>query len=145
MPFEYKTTRRVEFADTDMAGIMHFANFFRFMESAEHGFFRALGLSIAGQEIEGVRIGWPRVHVECDFISPLRFEDEVEIHLEVRAVNRKSIVYDFMILRLADESRTEAAKGSFTVACVAWDAAGGKMKAVPIPEPVRKMIQANVK
>jgi tetratricopeptide (TPR) repeat protein len=34
----FTTTRRVEFGDTDMAGIMHFANFFRFMEAAETSF-----------------------------------------------------------------------------------------------------------
>ena len=46
MAYEYSIVRGVEFSDTDMAGIMHFSNFFRFMEAAEHGFFRSLGLSI---------------------------------------------------------------------------------------------------
>ena len=36
----FRTTRLVEFGDTDMAGIVHFANFFRYMESAEHAFLR---------------------------------------------------------------------------------------------------------
>ena len=35
--------RRVEFAETDMAGQVHFSNFFRYMEAAEHAFFRSLG------------------------------------------------------------------------------------------------------
>ena len=46
MPYEFKLTRRVEFAETDMAGIVHFANFFRMMEAAEHAFFRSVGFSI---------------------------------------------------------------------------------------------------
>ena len=37
----FRTTRRVEFGDTDMAGMVHFANFFRFMEAAEVEFLRA--------------------------------------------------------------------------------------------------------
>ena len=41
--FEFKLTRRIEFAETDMAGIVHFANFFRMMEATEHAFFRSLG------------------------------------------------------------------------------------------------------
>ena len=45
----FTTTRRVDFGDTDMAGIMHFANFFRFMESAECDFWRSIGLSVAWQ------------------------------------------------------------------------------------------------
>ena len=40
MPSEFKHTRRIEFAETDMAGIVHFANFFRMMETTEHEFFR---------------------------------------------------------------------------------------------------------
>ena len=50
MPSEFKLTRRIEFAETDMAGIVHFANFFRMMESTEHAFFRSLGLTIHGHE-----------------------------------------------------------------------------------------------
>ena len=43
MSYEFQITRRVEFSETDMAGIMHFSNYFRFMETAEHAFFRSLG------------------------------------------------------------------------------------------------------
>ena len=46
MPYEFKITRRVEFSDTDMEGIMHYSNYFRFMETAEHAFFRSLGYSV---------------------------------------------------------------------------------------------------
>ena len=38
-PFSHQTPD--EFCDTDMAGIVHFANFFRFMESAEVEFLRS--------------------------------------------------------------------------------------------------------
>ena len=46
MADSFCTTRLVEFHDTDMAGIMHFASFFHYMESAEHEFIRSLGLSV---------------------------------------------------------------------------------------------------
>ena len=36
--FSYE--HRVEFFETDLAGIVHFANYYRFMEQAEHAFFR---------------------------------------------------------------------------------------------------------
>src|SRR5713226_3868003 len=76
MACEFKMLHRVEFADTDMAGIIHFSSYFRYMEVTEHAFFRSLGLSIVGDPA----VGWPRVHVACDFKHPLRFEDEVEAH-----------------------------------------------------------------
>ena len=55
----FRVSRRVEFCDTDMAGIIHFSNFFRYMEFAEVAFLRARGLSVAmtwGQE----HLGFPR-------------------------------------------------------------------------------------
>ena len=82
MAYEYAIVREVEFHHTDMAGIMHFSNFYRFMEAAEHAFFRSLGLSIHSGEPNPV--SWPRVHAACDFSSPLRFEDSFEIRLLVR-------------------------------------------------------------
>ena len=69
----FRTTRRVEFADTDMAGIVHFANFFRFMESAEVEFLRTRGLSVA-LTWEGEKIGFPRVSASCDYFHPARFD-----------------------------------------------------------------------
>ena len=82
MPSEFKVVRRVEFSETDMAGIVHYSNFFRYMESAEHAFFRALGFSIVTTATDPP-VGWPRVHASCDYRQPLRFEDEVEIHMLV--------------------------------------------------------------
>ena len=49
MAYEFRTKRRVEFADTDMAGIIHFTSLFRYMEETEHAFFRSLAWSIIGR------------------------------------------------------------------------------------------------
>jgi YbgC/YbaW family acyl-CoA thioester hydrolase len=89
MPYEFKVTRRVEFSDTDMEGIMHFSNFFRFMETAEHAFLRSLGFS-AVLSRNGLEVCLPRVHAECDYLAPLRFEDEVLIHLLVQRKEREA-------------------------------------------------------
>ena len=45
MAHEFKLTRRIEFFETDLAGIVHFSNFYRMMESTEHAFFRSLQLA----------------------------------------------------------------------------------------------------
>src|SRR5215472_9160035 len=99
MAYEFKLMRQVEFSDTDLAGIMHFSNFFRFMEAAEHAFFRSLGFSIHGAGSREA-VGWPRVHADCDFKHPLHFEDTVEIRLLVREKKLKGIVYDFIFRKL---------------------------------------------
>src|ERR1700737_3007715 len=90
----FHTTRRIEFADTDMAGIVHFANFFRFMEAAEQEFLRSRGLSVA-LDWEGQAIGFPRVSASCDYLKPARFEDVLEVALRVHKVGHKSVTYGF--------------------------------------------------
>src|SRR5882757_8631972 len=93
----FRTTRRVEFADTDMAGIVHFANFFRYMESAEHEFLRSRGLSVA-MDWEGQHIGFPRVSASCDFHRPVRFEDVMDIELVLARVGSKSLLFEVTFL-----------------------------------------------
>ena len=72
MPAIFTLTRRVQFAETDLAGVMHFANYFRWMEEIEHAFFRSMGLSIMSEH-DGHPIGWPRGRVSCEYFGPVRF------------------------------------------------------------------------
>ena len=131
---EFTTTRRVEFSETDAGGIVHFTNFFRYMEYAEHAFFRSLGHSIVNPTLG---VGWPRVHCNCDFKKPLKFEDEVEIHLLVSAKPSKSITYQFRF----STGGTEVARGGFTIVCVRKTEAG-EMKAATIPPEIAALIEA---
>jgi len=136
MAHEFRITRRVEFPETDLAGIVHFSNYFRYMEAAEHAFFRSLGLSVH-LEHEGRVIGWPRVATECSYRKPLKFEDEFEIHLVVRQKNHKSITYDFTFFGSEGE---QIAQGSIKVACVEFNSTTGAMRPILIPEIVSEKI-----
>jgi YbgC/YbaW family acyl-CoA thioester hydrolase len=140
MAYEFTIVREVEWHHTDMAGIMHFSNFFHFMEAAEHAFFRSLGMSIDTTHPEP--LGWPRVHVACDFSYPLRFEDSVEVHLLVREKRQKSLVYTIVFRKLNGEPRREVARGTLAVACVKRDPATGNLTAVPIPQVIADKIDA---
>lgn len=140
MACEFKMIHRVEFAHTDMAGIVHFANFFRYMENTEHAFFRSLGFSIH-TEVDGKQYGWPRVHAACDYKQPIRFEDEIEVHLLVRSIKPKSLSYDFVFRKAGEDVGTEVARGSLTVVCTAWDETSGRMRAVTIPEVIASRIE----
>ena len=139
MAYEFKAQRRVEFSDTDMAGIMHYSNFFRFMETAEHGFYRSLGFSVIMRDFDPP-IGWPRVHAECDYKRPLRFEDLVEVHLLVAEKAKRSLTYLFRFRKLNAEPVEEVATGKLTVVCVSHGP-GGQMKAVPIPAVIADKIR----
>ena len=94
MTAPFHTTRRIEFADTDMAGIVHFANFFRFMEAAEVEFLRARGLTVS-LTWEGQRIGFPRVSASCDFLRPATFQDVLDVAVRIQSIGRKSVTYSF--------------------------------------------------
>ena len=138
MACEFKIVRRVEFGDTDMAGIVHHAVFFRYMEAAETAFFRSLGLSLVSRQTHPP-VGWPRVHCECDFFAPLRFEDEVEMHLLVAEKKAKSLTYAFRLHQLTGAQRREVARGRVIVVCVT--AADGQLKATRIPQAIADKIK----
>lgn len=141
MPSEFKLVRMVEFSDTDMAGIVHFSNFFRYMEETEHAFLRTLGCSVQMPGDDGRTIGLPRVNADCSFTRPLRYEDEVEIHLRVREKRAKSLSYDFVFRKIDGASLAEVARGSLTVVSVTKDASTGVMKAVELPKKLAEQVQ----
>jgi acyl-CoA thioester hydrolase len=85
-------------------------------------------------------VGWPRVHAECDYLQPLRFEDEVEIQMLVSEKKPKSLSYVFRFWKLKDGDRVEVARGRLTAVCVTHDA-GGRMKAIAIPKAFSDRIE----
>src|SRR5512132_557202 len=101
MAYEFKASRRVEFSETDMAGIVHFSNFFRYMETAEHGFYRSLGWSVILDQFDPP-LGFPRVHAACDYKKPLRFEELLEIHLLVREKRSRVLKYFFRFNKVSE-------------------------------------------
>jgi len=139
MPCQFEVTRRVEFSETDMAGIMHFSNYFRFMETAESGFFRSIGLSVVLSR-SGLAVGLPRVHAECDYQVPLRFEDEVLVRLLVEKKSARSLSYQFRFYRLNGSARQLVARGRVTAVCTARQP-DGSLKAVALPQAVADQIQ----
>lgn len=128
----FRYARRVQFAETDLAGIVHFSWMFRYMEEAEHAAWRAAGLSIADPASD---LGWPRVRASFDFRNPLRFEDEFEITVRLAEVGTRSLQYDHTI-RKGD---LLIGTGSIKTVCV-LAGADGSMRAIEIPaEIIRRL------
>ena len=127
MASEFRCNRIVAFHETDVAGIVHFAVFFQWMEATEHEFLRSLGLSVM-QEHQGRKYGWPRVAVSCDYFLPIRFEDTIEQHLRVVKKGRKSITYGVTFLR----DGQACARGQVTAVCC-HHGSGNSLEAVEIP------------
>ncbi|MFQ5500982.1 MAG: acyl-CoA thioesterase [Phycisphaerae bacterium] len=133
MPREYTTTRRVQFAETDMAGVMHFANYFRWMEEIEHEFFRSLGTSIMSTH-EDKPIGWPRVRASCEYFGPVRFEDVVDVQMTITDLTEKSMTYEALFS--CNGKRT--ARGRIKAVCCQMT--DDSFQSIPIPDAIRDRI-----
>ncbi len=125
--------RRVQFYETDAAGIVHFSTFFRYLEEAEHALWRENGLSIFPSDPTH---GWPRVAASFNYRRPLRFEDEFEVHLAVTELSTRSVTYGCRMICRGDV----VAEGSMTIACVQRDA-DLNMRAVPIPDAIATLFK----
>lgn len=143
MAYEFRMSRRMQFAETDMAGIVHFSNFFRFMEETEHAFFRSLGLEIHGTR-GGHMFGWVRVHAECDYSRPARYMDELDIQLSVRSMTSKSIDYEILFrLGAADGLEEKIARGEMRVVHVCKGPDDERMRAREMPADVARLIEVS--
>ena len=139
MASEYKTTRRVDFADTDMAGIVHFANFFRWMESVEHEFFRSFGVRVHEEKA----FGFVRAHASCDYQRPARYDDELHVRLVVEKKTAKALHYrfEFSAAQEAGGAPEPLATGRLEVICVTRDTPGGPIRSTLIPPSIADQIE----
>lgn len=119
--------RRIDFADTDVGGIVHFSRYLVFMEAAEHEMLRARDLDVHFEH-DGRVIGWPRVEASCRYEKPARFGDEIEVEVRVERRGERSMRYGFRILR--DEELL--AEGHMTSVCCILSS-NRPPEAIPIP------------
>ena len=129
MATEYRHKRRVQFSETDAAGIVHFSCFFRYMEDAEHALWRENGLSIYQADSP---IGWPRVATAFEFHRALKFEQEFDVTIRVTEISKRTISYACEMTQ--DGQRI--ATGSLKIACVDKQP-DGSMKSTEIPPGIR--------
>lgn len=115
--FTYRHT--VQFSETDMAGIVHFSNYFKWMESAEHALLKHLGLQLFIQQEEAF-YGWPRVRASCAYHAPLRFEDNLEVTVYIQDLLPRAVRYKFVFYKLSsndsscDATKTKVATGELS-------------------------------
>ncbi len=121
--------RRVDFSDTDAAGLIHFTTYFRFMEAAEATLFRELELPMLWTGEEG-SCGFPRVDCQCRFRRPVTFDDPVRISLRIENIDANRIHYAFSFHGPGD---VRCATGTMVTASVRRDASG-RLSSIPLPE-----------
>lgn len=125
-PFIYR--HRVEFYETDLAGIVHFANYYRYMEVAEHSFFRSLDLLIHDKLPDGTVFGWPRVTASCSFSAPARYGEEIEIRVTVLRRTKRSLTTSYEFYRGEKLLATGEMKTAYCIVPV-----GGELQSIDMP------------
>jgi acyl-CoA thioester hydrolase len=116
-------TGRIRFVDTDASTRIHYSSIFRHLEAAEHEFFRAIGRPYA--ERKETDLTYPRVRVECDYQSPLHYDDAYDVEVTVARVGTTSYT---MAFRMTTAGKT-AAQAKITVVCV--DQETGRPRGLP--------------
>src|SRR5713226_4253268 len=124
-PFIWRS--RVRFGDTDASGRVFYISLLRHFEAAEFEFLRGLGVGY--REMQGLGTDFPRVHVECDYSSPIGFDDLMDIAVTVERVGRASFTLGFAV---SVEGRA-AARAKLTVVAMGRET----HKAVPLPDALR--------
>ncbi len=130
MAVEFRMARRVQFAETDLAGVLHFSNYYRYMEELEHAFLRSIGMSvvIGGP---GETISWPRVATSCEYFAPAHFEDELDLQLRLVRIGERSIAYEVEFFKGTER----IALAKTTAVCCRMSA--GTFRPVTIPDEIR--------
>jgi 4-hydroxybenzoyl-CoA thioesterase len=123
----------VRFGDVDGVGIVYYPNFYDYFHVAFEEFF---GLC-AGIPYERVlredRVGFPAVHVETDFEKPLRHGDVIDVEMAIQRIGKSSFTSRYRLTRGTDL----CASATIVTAVVNLDS----MKAIPIPEKYRRVLQ----
>ncbi|MBA4603829.1 acyl-CoA thioesterase [Thermoactinomyces mirandus] len=124
---------RVNWGDTDKAGIVYYPNYFKWFDIAGHQFFRSAGLSPA-ELADKQQIILPLLDARCTFEKPLYYDDIITIKTRVEEIHRKTIKLSHEVYR--DEERT-----GYGYELRGWvKEEDGKIFAVPIPDEVKDLL-----
>ena len=98
----HEFTCRVYYEDTDLAGIVYYANYLKFIERARTEWVRTRGVDQVKVKAEqGVVFAVRRV--EADYLLPAKFDDVLTVKTTLRTLTRARLVLDQRVLRDAQE------------------------------------------
>ena len=126
---------RVYYEDTDLAGVVYYANYLKFYERGRTEMVRAIGLDQAVLVEQGLAFAVARA--EVDYLKSARFNDALDIVTEVERFGRASVTFRQHI-RLSGEHDKILSRAIIKVACVTLN----DMKPAALPELLVKEWQA---
>lgn len=133
---QLEETTTVELGDTDMARFIHYASVVRYFDIGLRNGLEAADLSFKRLFERG--IGLPVVNVECQYLHPMYFGDQLTIQTEVASLSEKTMTLNFS---LVNESDTTTAEGSLTMSFYDID----EQRGMKIPPDIRERLTTYTK
>lgn len=129
------TYRKIGFGDCDPAQIVYYPNYFDWFDRGTHQLFEDAGVTLKALEAE-VGVLTPIVDAQSRFISPARWEDNIEIESEITRWGSRSFTVTHRVKQSG--SGVAVAEGTEERVCVQRDPDGsGQIKSCEIPPVVR--------
>jgi 4-hydroxybenzoyl-CoA thioesterase len=133
----FSATYKIRFSDVDHAGILYYPRFLHYFHCCFEDFFER-GLGIPYNHLLDVeRMGFPTVHMNVDYLKPLRFGDHVEISLGIAKIGNKSVVWHYTGDTSRDNRTVRCVEGELTTVCINMDSFDG----VILPQKYRDLFE----
>lgn len=122
MPHQFSV--RVYYEDTDLAGIVYYANYLKFIERARSEWVASLGIDqMALRADQGVVFAVRRV--EADYLRPAKFGDDLVVETVLQSIGGARLVLEQVITRRAERVFTALV----TLVCLAEDGHAARVPA----------------
>jgi acyl-CoA thioester hydrolase len=133
----FESRLQVQWADVDIAGIMYFAAYWRFVEYAEICFFAELGFPY-DTVFDEYDFWLPRVRAEAEYHAPALMNDWLRMRTHLEKVGASSVRWQTVVFN----ERTGKPGGAFTLTVACMDRV--KKTSRPMPEPIRAALAASL-
>lgn len=120
---------RVYYEDTDMAGIVYYANYLRYIERARSDWVREIGIDQNAMRDEGLFFAVRRV--EADYIAPAKFDDELQVETSVEQVTAARLV----LAQVVKRNEQVLFQAVVTIVCIADTGAPARL-----PANIRRLV-----
>jgi acyl-CoA thioester hydrolase len=129
----HRHTLRPIYGDTDMMGVVYYANYFRFFEAGRTEFLRAQGFEYKDFEKSGFAL--PVVSASAKYHAPARYDEELSLETTLSEVRFSTVRMTYRLVRVVDESLI--ATGETRHACIGPDG-----RVVRLPQAFLKLMEA---
>ena len=93
---------KVRFVETDMMGVVHHSNYFRWFEMGRVEYLRQAGILLTELMADG--IVFPITHVDCQYKASAKFDDRIRIESTLEDVSPVKMVFTYRIVKEVDET-----------------------------------------